>query len=145
MYINKAKLKLNSLHWPASPRRTGNILNTSQLLGGVRVTLDEQFSISSFTSKTLPWLVGTTHWDMHEHQGYIKMVCSAQLYGCLSSLITSSLHNSIHPPEMEINPPKIAWGCPSGRAMIIFKSHTQSSHPVECNCQLHNPGDPQCA
>ena len=61
---------------------------------------------------------------MHAHQGYIKTLCSAQLYGRLSLLITSSLHNSVHPPEMEINPPKTALGCPRGRAMIIFNSHT---------------------
>ena len=32
----------------------------------------------------------------------------------LSSVIISFLHNSIQPPEMEMNPPKMAFGCPCG-------------------------------
>ena len=50
----------------------------------------------------------TQHWHIDkqkQHQGYIKiLIC-----------VRSSLHNSIHPPEMAINPLKITCGCPCGR------------------------------
>ena len=59
-------------------------------------------------------------------QATSKRYALQQLYGRLSSLITSSLRNSILPPEMEINPPKTALGCPRSRAMIICNSHTRS-------------------
>ena len=45
-------------------------------------------------------------------------------------------HNSIHPPEMEINPPKMACGCPDGGVIKNKKqSHMHSSCPVEYICQ----------
>ena len=39
------------------------------------------------------------------------------LGGIDSSAMISSLHNSIHPPDMEINPPKMACGCLGGRVI----------------------------
>ena len=51
----------------------------------------------------------------------------------LSSAMINYLHNSIHPPEMEINPPEMAhrwWGY---KKTLTYK---QPSHPVECICQL---------
>ena len=55
----------------------------------------------------------------------------------LCSAMTGSLHNSIHLPEMEINPPRMACGCPCGDAI---KHHTPSSHTLWNACvsvQLH--------
>ena len=47
-----------------------------------------------------------------------------------------SLHNSIHPPEMEIYPLKMVCGCPCGRVigekMVI---QTCNLHRMECTCQ----------
>ena len=47
--------------------------------------------------------------------------------------LLESLHGSVHPPEREINPLKMAGGCPWG-GIIIKRSHVQSSHPVERTC-----------
>ena len=41
-----------------------------------------------------------------------KVVTCCIVMWALSSAMMSSLHNSIHPPVMEINPPKTACGCP---------------------------------
>ena len=68
--------------------------------------------------------------------------------GTILSVI-SSIHNSIHPPEMEIIPPNTACGCPCGR--IQNKTNKQSSHthnPLTLwnafvKVQLYTPGDPQ--
>ena len=54
----------------------------------------------------------TTHCHQEEYRGYIKM----QFVRCtvmweLSSAVISSLQNSIHPPEMEVKPLKIAYYC----------------------------------
>ena len=38
-----------------------------------------------------------------------------------------SLHESIHPPETDINPPKTACGCPCEQSNKI-RSHTQNQH-----------------
>ena len=74
----------------------------------------------------------------------------------------SPLRNSIHPSEMEINPPKAEYGCPGGEVRRKKRgrgdygggggggggSDTQSYHPMECTCQfaVYNyrlPGVPQ--
>ena len=46
----------------------------------------------------------------------LKWCCSPHIYMAwrLSSVTISPLRNSIHPSEMEINPPKAEYGCPGG-------------------------------
>ena len=55
----------------------------------------------------------------------------------LSPTIIISLRNSIHSPEMQINPPKKSCGCPC---------HTRSPLTLTAfgNVQLHVPRDSQC-
>ena len=52
--------------------------------------------------------------------------CSYELHGYVGTVfaMTSSLHNSIHPPVMEINPPKMACGCPWGGVLKTKKLQT---------------------
>ena len=71
------------------------------------------------------------------------VMCDTVMWG-LSSAITSSLHDSIHPPEMEINPPNTAYGCPLGRIIEKTKSHINplTMWNACVNVQLHIPGDP---
>ena len=71
----------------------------------------------------------TTHWHQQEYQGlgcvtihwlwhqqeqtprlHSNVMRCIIMWG-LSSAMINVLHNSIHPPEMEINPPKTACGC----------------------------------
>ena len=40
------------------------------------------------------------------------------MWGLSSHLISSLQNNNIHPPEMEVNPPKMECGCPCGRVII---------------------------
>ena len=59
----------------------------------------------------------------------------------LSSAMINYLHNSIHPPEMEINPPEMAhrwWGY---KTTLTYNLLTQWNASV--NLQLHILGDPQ--
>ena len=44
-----------------------------------------------------------------------KVVRRCIVMWALSSAMKSSMHNSVHPPEPEINPSKAACGCPCGR------------------------------
>ena len=55
----------------------------------------------------------TSHWQQQEqeHQGCIKCGYALHMWGHSSATI-SSLHNSIHPPEIEINHLKTTCGCP---------------------------------
>ena len=46
--------------------------------------------------------------------GYLGTRFVLHGYGSQSSAMTSSLHKSIHPPELGINPSKAAGGCPCG-------------------------------
>ena len=41
----------------------------------------------------------------------------------LSSAMISSLRNSVHPPKMEINALKMAWGCPCGVLIWVPSPH----------------------
>ena len=62
----------------------------------------------------------------------------------LSLAMTGSLHNSIHPPEMNINPSKTVCGCPSG--WVRERSLTQSFHSMgySCRCAIaHTARPPQ--
>ena len=64
--------------------------------------------------------------------------------GTVSSHETS-LHDGIHPPEMEMSPPKTARGCPcgggggggggGGKEEDKYRSQTQSSHAMELICR----------
>ena len=62
--------------------------------------------------------------------------CCIVMWG-LSSALISSLYNSIHPPEMEMNPPKAACVCCPGDGVTKRGGHTcsPSSHPMESICQ----------
>ena len=81
----------------------------------------------------------------------ILAICLSQknIQGPSSVMILCSLQNSIHPPEMEINPPKT--GCDrlcgrviirsyrqSSRVIIIIRSYRQSSHryPTDVECMI---------
>ena len=57
----------------------------------------------------------------------------------LFSEIISSLHSSIHPPEIEVDPPKTACGCPFG-GTVKKNSHTCSLWNATVNVQLHFQG-----
>ena len=58
--------------------------------------------------------------------------CCIVMWGISSALI-SSLHNSIHPPQMEMNPPKAACVCCPGDGVTKRGGHpcNPSSHPME--------------
>ena len=71
------------------------------------------------------------------HQNIV--VCCRVMWG-LSSATISSLHNCIHPPEMEINPLKTAYGC-TCVGVRKKQPHTQSSNPMECICQCTSACD----
>ena len=65
----------------------------------------------------------------------------------LSSAKINSLHSSFQPSEMEITLPKTA-SCRSCVGIIIKRSHTQSSHPMRCNCQrttAYTGWSPECS
>ena len=65
--------------------------------------------------------------------------------GTIFSLI-SSLRNSIHPPEMEKPPPKMACGCPHSR--LINNGHTCNLHTqwnAFVNVQLHAGWHLECS
>ena len=75
----------------------------------------------------------TTHEHQQEHHRDIyKHV--AMLYSCMGNIFSHEKFlappPSTHPPEIVINPPKTAYGCPCGRVKIyIYKcSYTQSCH-----------------
>ena len=61
--------------------------------------------------------------------------------------VTSSVHNSIHPPEMETNPPKMARGCPCSREKTQKKLTLTILSPYgmnrSVNVQLQTLGGPQ--
>ena len=81
----------------------------------------------------------TKAWAVSQHTDTSKNTEATLHYCCigmwrLSSATIRSLHNSIHPPETEISPPKTVCGCPRG-GVIIERSHMQSSHQMECICQ----------
>ena len=88
-------------------------------------------------SKLCPDLsCATTPRCQQEHQG--------NEWG-LSSAMISSLRNSIHPPEMEKHPPKMARGCPHNR--LINNSHTCNLLTLWnafVNVQLHAGWHLQC-
>ena len=55
-----------------------------------------------------------------------------------------SLHKSIHPPEMEIDPPKMACGCPCGRVVRTgYTCNPLTIWNVFVSVQLHSPGNPR--
>ena len=60
----------------------------------------------------------------------------------LFSAVISCLRDSIHPPEMEIDPQKTACGSPimwgGGGEQKQKRSHTLPSHPMECIWSVHN-------
>ena len=67
----------------------------------------------------------------------------------LSSAMVSSRHNKPHSLETEISPPKTKCSCLHGGGHWK-RSHTQSSHPMQCTCTcahvqvwVHIPGYPQ--
>lgn len=98
----------------------------------------------SFTLETGSSWRANLAWAASQHTGTSKSTkaaskCYALHSNCivmwgLSSAIISSLRNSIHHPEMEMNPPEMACGCPHGIVIIKKWSHTQSSYPMECIC-----------
>ena len=61
------------------------------------------------------------------------------LWDYLQTWLVPCICNSIHPLQIEINPPEMACGHPCSSRVItitILKwSHVQSSHPNECICQ----------
>ena len=64
--------------------------------------------------------------------GYSKPLLCLVVWG-LSSAMPSSWHNKPHSPEREINPPKTECVCKHGGGRWK-RSHTQSSHPMDCTC-----------
>ena len=89
----------------------------------------------SFTLETGSSWRANLAWAASQHTGTSKSTkatskCYALHSNCivmwgLSSAIISSLHNSIHHPEMEMNPPEMACGCPHG-IVIIKNGHTHN-------------------
>ena len=57
--------------------------------------------------------------EEEEEEGCIKLVMHRIVMRRLFSDMIKSLHISIHHPEMEINPPKMACGCPCAGVIII--------------------------
>ena len=56
----------------------------------------------------------------------------------LSWAMTRSLHNSIHPPEMDINPPKTAWRVLSfWNALVFVTTIAYTGWPPECSFGEH--------
>ena len=53
------------------------------------------------------------------------------------SAMTGSLHDSIHPPEMEINPPRMACGCPCGGVIKQPHSNPRTLWNAWVSVQLH--------
>ena len=89
----------------------------------------------SFTLETGSSWRANLAWAASQHTGTSKSTkatskCYALHSNCivmwgLSSAIISSLHNSIHHPEMEMNPPEMACGCPHD-IVIIKNGHTHN-------------------
>ena len=80
------------------------------------------------------WVV-SLHTNTSKHT---KVTLKCVLHGSvgtvtgLSSAMTNSLHNCIHPSEMGVNPLKMACGCPSGK-VIKLKSQTPRVYSLECH------------
>ena len=89
--------------------------------GPVYVVL-QRLSNIVFVTVILAWLGSwavTTHWHQQEHQDFNNMLL---LCGDYFRLWKAYVHNSIHPPEMEINPLKTVCGCPCDG--VIKYGHT---------------------
>lgn len=83
----------------------------------------------------------TANWHQEQHQGYFKMHSYIRT---IFSQIISSLYSSIHPPEIEADPPKTVCGCPSGGTV---KTNGHTCGPLTLwnatvNVQLHFQRDP---
>ena len=100
------------------------------------------------SNNTKAWAV-PQHTDTSNNTKAI-LKCSYARHSYLGTIFSHDklLLNGIHSPEMEINPPKTACGCPGGRAIkikiIIIITHWRLFHTEECFCQCTNayPGDP---
>ena len=73
----------------------------------------------------------TKAWAVSQHTDTCKNTKATLKYSMhytvmsgLSLAMTSSLHHSIHPPEMDINPLQMAPGCPCGRVNKKMATHT---------------------
>ena len=77
--------------------------------------------------------------------GYLGTCFLLHGYGSQSSAMTSSLHKSIHPPELGINPSKAAGGCPCGG---VIKNSCMRNVLTLCNAFVNITTayvrDPQC-
>ena len=85
----------------------------------------------SLCKEPLSWL-WLCHSSSKATKGTIKCYVLHRVTWGLSSFMISSLQTSTHPPEMKINPPKMACGYPRGG--VIENSHIRAC-PVECTCQ----------
>ena len=100
--------------------------------------------VNKFTALTQ---AGSQHTDTSKN-AMATLKCCYVLHSYVGTILAmmSSLHNSIHPPVMEINPPKTACGCPWGR--VLKKKKTPDiSNPLTLqnafvNVPLHILGDP---
>ena len=79
----------------------------------------------------------TKHWHKQERWGHIKQLLrTAQFCGDYLLTILGSLCNSIHPPEMEINPLKTACGCQCGKTKTK-KTSSHTCNPLTLENALH--------
>ena len=77
------------------------------------------------------------------HQGYIKILLyAAWLCGGITLAMIGSVHKSIHPPEMELNPQKPACGLPLWRgekAKLITHTHAHRHKHARTHARTHPP------
>ena len=78
----------------------------------------------SLKGSALALLSQHVHWHQREHQNGMRCIVT---WG-LSPAVIYSLLNSVHSPEMEINPPKSACGCPYGEVLIIINNDHTHNH-----------------
>ena len=96
------------------------------------------------TRESLSWL-GLCHNALTPRRHENVMHCRV-MWG-LSSAVISSLHNSIHPPEMEMSSSEDDVWLPAWQSNTT-QTHTQPSQPLAvvhlltCNC-YYIPGDPR--
>ena len=78
---------------------------------------------------------------------YVGLSLRCIRYVGLSSAIIGFLHNSIHPPEMEVNPPKTECGCPCDNIIKTKLKYDHTGIPLTLwnapvNGQLYVAADP---
>ena len=94
----------------------------------------------SLKGSALALLSQHVHWHQREHQNGMRCIVT---WG-LSPAVIYSLLNSVQSPEMEINPPKSACGCPYGEVLIIINNDHTHNHlttitrTIISPCGTHN-------